>query len=117
VFWDASECPLTPPPWPTEEQLRKSKFQLTEKNKGNSGKTSTKSFTQATATAKNIFKIKEAFSALLKKKIIEMHNIAIDKLANRSRRIQIITKSPSRKQAIVPICHKLHLAISPSILQ
>lgn len=53
---------------PTKEQLRKSKFQSTEKNKSISGKTSAKSFAQATATAKNILKIREAFLALPKKK-------------------------------------------------
>jgi len=32
-----------------------------------------------------------------------MHNIAMNKLANRSRRIQITTEGPSKKQAIIPI--------------
>jgi len=92
--------------WDSNFQLKKSKFWSTKKTKGNNGKASVKSFAQATATAKNILKIREAFSALPNKKIIEIHNTAIDKPANRSKRIQITTKGPSRKQAIVPITKK-----------
>jgi len=84
-------------PCPTEEQLRKSKFQLIKKTKGNNSKTSVKLFAQVTATAKNILKTKEAFSALPKRKIIEIHNAVMNKPANRSKKIQITTKGPSKK--------------------
>jgi len=70
---------------------------LTKKTKDNNSKTSVKSFTQVIATAKNILKIKEAFLALPKRKIIEIHNVVMNKLANRSKKIQITTKGPSKK--------------------
>jgi len=50
----------------------------------------------------SILKIKEAFPALPNKKILEIHDTAFSKPDNKGRRIQHITKGPSRKQAIVP---------------
>jgi len=87
------------PPRPTSEQLKKSKFQVNEKI----NKVPTKSFAQATASAANILKIKEAFPTLPNKKIIEIHNATLDKLAYKTKKIQITTKGPSRKQVIIPI--------------
>jgi len=46
-----------------------------------------KSFAQVTASAANILKIKEAFPALLDKKIIKIHNVALNKLITKSRKI------------------------------
>jgi len=57
-------------------------------------------------TAKNILKIKKAFLTLPNKKIIKIHNAAMEKPANRNKRIQITTKSLSKKQAIVLITEK-----------
>jgi len=79
---------------------------MIEKTKGNSNKVPVKSFTQATATAKNILKIKKVFPTLPNRKIIKIHNAAMEKLVNRNKKIQTTTKDPSRKQAIVPIIEK-----------
>jgi len=71
--------------------------------KGTSRINSTKSFAQVIVSAVNILKIKEAFSALLDKKI---HNAALNKLITKGRKIQITTKGLSRKQAIIPLHNK-----------
>jgi len=59
-------------------------------------------YAQATNTAASILKIKEVFPALLNKKILEIHDTVFPKPDNKGRRIQHTTKSPSRKQAIIP---------------
>jgi len=56
--------------------------------------------------ATNILKIKEAFSVLPDKKIIEIHNVALTQLANKVKKVQYTTKELSRKQAIVPLLNK-----------
>jgi len=66
----------------------------------------TKSFAQVTASAVNILKIKEAFPALPDKKIIEIHNTALNKPTTKGKKIQATTKGPSKKQVIVPLHNK-----------
>jgi len=56
--------------------------------------------------AANILKIKKAFSNPLDKKIIKIHNTALNKLTTKNRKIQVTTKGLSRKQAIVPLYNK-----------
>jgi len=56
--------------------------------------------------AANILKIKEAFPTLLDKKIIKIHNMALNKLTSKNRKIQVTTKGLSRKQAIVSLHNK-----------
>jgi len=60
------------------------------------------SYAQATNAVASILKIKEAFPALLNKKILEIHDAAFPKPDNKGCRIQHTMKGPSRKQAIVP---------------
>ena len=58
--------------------------------------------------AANILKIKEVFLALPDKEIIEIHNVALNKLTTKGRKIQVTTKGPSRKQAII-FLHNKHI--------
>ena len=68
------------PPRPTKEQLEKSKNRQAGRIAKDTNRTNpTKSFAQVTALAANILKIKEAFPALPDKKIIEIHNAALNK--------------------------------------
>jgi len=60
----------------------------------------------------NILKIKEVFSVLPNKKIIEIYSTSMDKLTNKTRKIQATTKGPSREQAIVPIANQ-HVDLNP----
>jgi len=53
----------------------------------------------------NILHIKEAFPALPNSKILDIHN-SVFLVIQRKRKIQITTKGPSRKQAIIPILEK-----------
>jgi len=46
------------------------------------------SYAQATSSTSNILKIKEAFSALPNKKILEIHNAAFPKQNNKGRKVQ-----------------------------
>lgn len=95
------------PPRPTKEQLEKSKNRQAGRIAKDTNRTNpTKSFAQVTALAANILKIKEAFPALPDKKIIEIHNAALNKPTIKGRKIQVTTKGPSRKQAIVPLPDK-----------
>jgi len=95
------------PPRPSKEQLEKSRNRQTNRTAKDTSRTNpTKSFAQVTASAANILKIKEAFPALPDKKIIEIHNAALDKPTSKNRKIQVTTKGPSRKQAIVPLHDK-----------
>jgi len=75
-------------------------------HKGKTNPTPTKLFAQVVSVAANILQIKEAFPTLPNKKIMEIHNAAFDKPAQRTKKIQITTKGPSRKQAIVPLLDK-----------
>jgi len=56
-------------------------------------------------SAENILHIKEAFPALLNSKILDIYNLAFP-TTQRKKKIQITTKGPSRKQAIVFILEK-----------
>jgi len=66
-------------------------------------KNSIKSYAQASSLAVNILKPRDAFPALPNKKIIEIHKAILNKEPPKDRKIQITTKGPSRKQAIVLI--------------
>jgi len=67
------------------------------------GKNSAKSYAQVSSPANDILKLRDAFLALSNKKIIEIHNATLVKPIPKGKKIQITTKGPSRKQAIVPI--------------
>jgi len=99
-----------PPPLPprlSKAQLERSKHHNTgTSHKGKTNPTPTKSFAQVASAAANILQIKEAFPTLPNKKIMEIHNAAFDKPAQRTKKIQITTKGSSRKQAIVPLLDK-----------
>ena len=65
-------------------------------------------YAQTTLFASSILKIKEVFSILLNRKILEIHNVAFSRQnKNRKRKIQPTTKRLSRKQAIVLTSSKL----------
>jgi len=65
-------------------------------------------YAQTTSFASSILKIKEVFSILLNRKILEIHNVAFSRQnKNRERKIQPTTKRLSRKQAIVLTSSKL----------
>jgi len=64
----------------------------------------TRSFAQAIkGNAEVILKLKEAFSKLSTKKIIEMHNIAYNTNQKSCPKLNMTTKGPSKKQIIIPI--------------
>jgi len=72
-------------------------------NKKKEGSNLTKSYAQASkspATTSDVFKIKEAFSALNAKKINQVNNIVKGNLKPKPR-IQMTTKGLSRKQVII----------------
>jgi len=88
-----SRIPPPIPPRPSASVLAKIKH---HKN--------TRSFAQATkGNAEDILKIKEAFSKLSTKKIIEMHNIAHNTNQKSCLKLNMTTKGPSRKQIIIPM--------------
>jgi len=63
-----------------------------------------KSYAQASSPVADILKLRDVFPALPNKKIIEIHNTTLNKTIPKEKKgIQITTKGPSRKQAIVPI--------------
>jgi len=82
------------PPRPSKEVLEKSKHSQWKNEK--------KTFAQVTKNAENILRIKEAFPSLPSNKIIQIHNAAFPSPPQK-RRMQITTKGPSRKQAIIPL--------------
>jgi len=92
----------------SKDQVEKSKkCHKAQASKGKISMASFLSYAQATSWAKTLLKIKEAFPALLDNKIIKIYNAVISKLANREKRkIQLTTKSSSRKRAIVPVSDK-----------
>jgi len=65
------------------------------------------SYAQATLTASNILKIKDAFPTLPNRKILEIHDAAFPRQNNKGQKVQPTTKGPSRKQAIVPVSSNL----------
>jgi len=97
------KIPLSISPCPSKEQMENSKKrQKVCLIKGKSSSNSPMSYVQATNAAASILKIKEAFPALLNKKILEIHDVAFPKPDNKGCRIQHTTRGPSRKQAIIP---------------
>jgi len=97
---------IPPPilPRPSKEILEKSKaHQQKISNKGKSPL----SYTQIASNVTNILKIKEAFPALPNKKVLKMHKAAFGQHANRVKKVQVTTKGPSRKQAIIPVHNDL----------
>jgi len=96
------------PPRPSKEQMENSKkHQEARSTKGKSSPYLPMSYAQATNAAVSILKIKEAFPALLDKKILEIHDAVFPKPDNKGRKIQHTTKGPSRKQAIIPISNNI----------
>ena len=93
-----------PPRIPTQlppkqvEEVRKRMEQ--RKNKKNQAP---KSYAQASSPAADVLKLKDAFLTLPNKKIIEIHNASLNKTNTKGKKIQYITKGPSRKQAIVSL--------------
>jgi len=66
------------------------------------------SYAQTTSSALSILKIKKAFSILLDRKILEIHDAAFSRQnKNRKRKIQPTMKRLSRKQAIILTFSKL----------
>ena len=66
------------------------------------------SYAQTTSSASSILNIKEAFSILLDRKILEIHDAAFSRQnKNRKRKIQPTMKRLSRKQAIILTFSKL----------
>ena len=95
-------------PHPSKEQIESlKKRQETCLTKGKSSLSFPMSYAQATNTMVSILKIKEVFSALPKKKILEIHDVAFPKPDNKGQRIQHTTKGPFRKQAIVSTSDKI----------
>ena len=80
--------------------LDKSKFY--KKNQSANGNNRT--YTQASKNnVDNIIKIKDTFSKLLAKKIIEIHDIVNSKEKKNKLKLNMTTKNPSRKQVIILI--------------
>lgn len=90
------EKPSARTPRPNKEVKAKSKLALEKFNKKNP-----RSFAQVAKSAENVLRIREAFPALPIKKILEIHNAAFP--IQTKKKIQITTKGPSRKQALVPL--------------
>jgi len=98
------------PPRPSKKQIKKSKIyqQMFAAKKGKKIPPSPLSYAQTTSSASSILKIKEAFSILLDRKILEIHDAAFFRQnKNRERKIQSTMKRLSRKQAIVLTSSKL----------
>ena len=101
---------LPPPPLPAKsakEVNAISKYFQNKKpsteNKKKEGANPTKSYAQASkshASTSDVLKIKEAFPALNTKKIDQVNNIVKENLKPKPK-IQMTTKSPSRKQVII----------------
>ena len=88
-----SKIPLPIPPRPSAATLAKSKH-----NK------STKTFAQATKqNIKNLLKIKEAFSSLPSKKVIDMHSTVFNTNSQSYPKINMTTKGPSQKHVLIPM--------------
>lgn len=87
-----------PPPSPprlSKAQLERSKHHNTgTSHKGKTNPTPTKSFAQVASAAANILQIKEAFPTLPNKKIMEIHNAAFDKPAQRTKKSKSLPKAP-----------------------
>jgi len=86
--------------------------EILEKSKAHQQKISTKgkfplSYAQIASNVTNALKIKEAFPALPNKKVLEMHKAAFGQHTNRAKKVQVTTKGPSRKQAIIPVHNDL----------
>jgi len=83
-----------------------------EKSKAHQQKISNKGkfplpYTQITSNVTNALKIKKVFPALPNKKVLEMHKAAFGQYANRAKKIQVTTKGPFRKQAIILVHNDL----------
>ena len=89
------------PPCPSRETREKSKKALTKHDKA----IVPCSFVQAVMSTEKILYIQEVFLALPNSKILDIHNLAFSTI-QRKKKIQITTKGPSRKQAIVLILEK-----------
>jgi len=108
---DPNNCTVkkVPPPIPprlSKKELEKARITL-RNAAGKTKNSSPLSYAQATSSASNILKIKEAFPALPNKRILEIHNATFPTLNNKGKKIQPTTKGPSRKQAIVPVSSNL----------
>jgi len=99
-----TKVPLPIPPRPSKEILEKSRAH--QQKIATKGK-SPLSYAQIASNVTNALKIKEAFLALPNKKVLKMHNAAFGQHTNRAKKVQFITKGPSRKQAIIPVHNDL----------
>ena len=82
------------------KQVEKSRKQLDQK-KNKKNLPTTKSYTQASAQAADILKLKDAFLAFPNKKIMEIHNTSLNITQSKGKKTSTTTKGPFRKQAIV----------------
>jgi len=104
------KVPLLIPSHPSKKQIKKSKIyqQMFAARKGKKIPPSSLSYAQTTSSASSILNIKEAFSILLDRKILEIHDAAFSRQnKNRKRKIQPTMKRLSRKQAIILTFSKL----------
>ena len=94
----------TPPPIPLHlpcEQLEEVRKHMEQRKKNKN--TANKSYVQASSLVADILKLRDAFPALPNRKIIEIHNASLNKPSPKGKKIQVTTKDPSRKQAIIPL--------------
>lgn len=94
------KIPLSTPMRLSHKQLEEVRKHLEQRKKN---KNTAKSYTQAFSSAIDILKLRDVFSALPNKKIIEIHNATLNKAPPKGKKMQVTTKGLSKKQAIVPI--------------
>jgi len=80
---------------------------IQQKHAVRGNKTLSLSYAQATTNASTILKIKDAFSALPNKKILEIHDATFPRQNNKRLKVQPTTKGSSQKQAIVLVSSNL----------
>jgi len=80
---------------------------IQQKHAVRGNKTLSLSYAQATTNASTILKIKNAFSALPNKKILEIHDATFPRQNNKRLKVQPTTKGSSQKQAIVLVSSNL----------
>jgi len=82
------KTPPSIPPHPSKEQMENSKkCQVAHSTRGKNSSNLPMFYAQATNATASILKIKEAFSALPNKKILEIHDAVFPKPDNKRRRI------------------------------
>jgi len=92
-----------PPPIPKHlfhKQVDEIRNWLNQRSKINS---MNKSYMQVSSPATDILKLQDAFLVLPNRKIIKIHQATLNKASPAKRKVQVITKGPSRKQVIIPV--------------